>query len=140
MTDERLGDSHEDPEEDIDVKGGEMRCLGKVFEKAPDCGDGESSAEAPEHGLNEDGTLEFVGLFCDAEADDGERGDQGQCREHGEDINNEAGGMKMVKRPLSDEEKENIDSHCWGEPVYVAASGFRCREALHDKIPFHKDN
>ena len=36
--------------------------------------------------------------------------------------------------------KEKIDEPLWGEAVYVAASGFGCGEALHDKIPFHKDN
>src|ERR1700677_406313 len=55
QADEWLRDCHEDPEEDIDIKGGEMRCVGEVFQKAPDREDRESSAETPEHGLNEDG-------------------------------------------------------------------------------------
>src|SRR5271154_2690619 len=133
--DEWLRDRHEDPEEDVDIKGGEMRCVGEVFQKAPDGEDRESSAETPEHGLNEDGALKFVGLFRNVETNDGERANEGQCRKYGEGINDEAGGMMMVERPLCDEEKNKIDSHRWGEAACVAASGFCCRHADHDKSP-----
>jgi hypothetical protein len=90
--------------------------------------------------LNDVGALKLVGFFGDVEANDGERANEGQRREHSEEVNDEAGGMKMVECPLRDEEEDKVDSHRWGEAVDVAASGFRCRIALHDKIPFHKDN
>jgi hypothetical protein len=47
--------------------------------------------------------------------------------------------MKVVECPSCDEKKDKIGSHCWGETVDVAASGFRCWNAEHDKNPFHKD-
>ena len=84
----------------IDIKSRKMRCVGEVFQKTPDGADGEGSAETPEHGLNEDGTLKLVRLFGDVEANDGERADEGQCREYGEDVNDEAGGMKMVEATI----------------------------------------
>jgi hypothetical protein len=95
--DEWLRDSHEDPEEEEDVKGGDMRGLCEVFEGAPDAAEGECCTETPEHGLNENGTLKLVGFFGDVEPNDNERTNEGQCREYSEDINNEAGGMKMVE-------------------------------------------
>ena len=91
-----------------------MRRVGEVFEKAPDGADGESSAETPEHRLNDDGALELVGLFGDVEADDGERANEGQCREYGEEIDDDAGGVKMVECPLGDEEKDKIERPSWG--------------------------
>jgi hypothetical protein len=138
--DEWLRDPHEYPEEDVHIKGGDMRDAGEVFEKAPDGANGKGSSEAPEHGLNEDGALKLVGLFDEVEANDDERSDERQCREYGEEINGETSGMKVVEGPLGNEEKETIDSHSWGEAVDVAETSFRMWNALHDKIPFHKDN
>jgi hypothetical protein len=135
-----LGDSHEDPEEEVDIKSGDMRRVGEVFEKAPDGTERKSSAETPEHGLNDDGTLKVIGLFGDVEADDGKGTNEGQCREYGQEINDEASGMKMVEYPLRDEEKDKIGSHRWGQTVYVAASGLRFGYADHDKSPFYLDN
>ena len=101
-----------------------MRGVGEVFQRAPDGAHGERPAEAPEHGLNDDGALEVIGLFGDVEADYGERSNEGQCREHGEEVNDEARGMDMVECPLRDEEKDKVDSHRRCEAVDVAAAGF----------------
>jgi hypothetical protein len=90
--------------------------------------------------LNDDGTFKLVGLFSDIKANDGKRADERQCRQYGEKIDSEAGGMMVVERPLCDEEKENIESHRGCEAVEIAASCFCCGVALHDKSPFHKDN
>ena len=117
-----------------------MRRACEVFQRAPDGADGEGSAKTPEHGLNENGTLKLVGFFSDVEAYDGECSNQGQCGQDCEEINDETGWMEMVETPFGDEEKEEIDRHRRGEAVDVAASGFCCWKALHDKIPFHKDN
>src|SRR5258708_33058080 len=101
-----------------------MRRVGEVFQRAPDGTDRQGSAETPEHGLNDDGTLEVIGLFGDVEADDGERADEGQCREHGEEVNDETRGMEMVECPLGEKEKDQVESHRRCEAVDVAASGF----------------
>jgi hypothetical protein len=122
--DEWLRDSHEDPEEEEDVKSGEMRCVGEVFQKTPDGTDRKSPTKTPEHRLNDDGALKVVGLFGDVETDDCERADEGQCREYGEKVGDEASGMTMMKYPLRDEEKDKIDNHGGKQAVYVAASGF----------------
>ena len=91
--DEWLGESHEDPEEDVDINCGDMRGVGEVFQKAPDGADRKSAAETPEHRLNDDGAFKLIGLFGDVEANDGKRADQGQRREYSKEINDEAGGM-----------------------------------------------
>jgi hypothetical protein len=40
-----------------------MRCIGEVFQKAPDGTDRKSSAETPKHRLNDDGAFEVIRLF-----------------------------------------------------------------------------
>jgi hypothetical protein len=50
----RLGDSHGDPEEDIDIKDGDVGRIGEVFEKTPYGSHRKSAAQTPNHGLNED--------------------------------------------------------------------------------------
>ena len=82
------------------LKSGEMRGVGEVFQRAPDGADGEGYAETPEHGLYEDGPFKLVGLFGDVEANNRERANEGQRRQHGEEVNDDAGGMKMVEAPL----------------------------------------
>ena len=101
-----------------------MRRAGEVFQRAPDGADGEGSAETPEHGLNDDGTLKVIGLFRDVEANDGERTDEGLCGEYGEEVDDEARGVDVVERPLRNKEKDKVDSHRRCEAVDVAASGF----------------
>ena len=56
----------------------------RSLREAPDGTDREGSAETPEHGLDDDGAFELVGLFGDVEANYGERSNEGQCREYGE--------------------------------------------------------
>src|SRR5271167_4021218 len=118
-----------------------MRGVGEVFQTSPGAADGEGCPETPEHGLDEDGTLKLVGLFGNIETDDGDRTDERDCRQYGEKVDHEAGGMGMVQSPLGYEDKENVDKHRWEEAVVVAARGFRWVEAAwHDNFPFHKDN
>jgi hypothetical protein len=106
--DEWLRNSHEDPEEDVDIKSGDMRGIGEVFQKAPDGAEGKGSAESPEHGLNDDGTLKLVRFFDYVEANYCKRADEGQCRECCEEIDDEAGGMGVVKCPFREDEEKNI--------------------------------
>jgi hypothetical protein len=88
-----------------------MRRFGEVFQKAPDGADRKSSAETPKHRLNDDGTLKFVRFFGDVEAHYGKRANKRQGREYGEEIDEEASGMKMVKCSLGDKEKDNVNNH-----------------------------
>ena len=98
-TDEWGGEADAGPVDDGGDVCGQVGDGDEHLEEAPEAGDGEGRSHAPELGLDDDGALEFVGLFGDVEADDDEDSDDGEGWEGGEDVCHGAGGWVVPEEP-----------------------------------------
>src|SRR5690242_14893579 len=115
-----------------------MRGLGELLERAPGAADGEGRAESPEYGADDDGALKFIFLFRDVEADDDQRGDGGNSRKQGQNVDAESSRMEVLEGPFCvDDDAEGNEGR--GEKAADEMySRNRCG-SCHDMVPFHKD-